>query len=112
MNRAETATVSKEDVERIAVNLHHDPFEILGPHRIKAGRANKWVVRAWLPDAERVFVRMPKSNKETEMQSVFNEHFFEVIMTDWKKLPIYQLHIIAHNGHERFVHDPYFFCRK
>jgi len=109
MSSVASPIVSEADVERIAVNLHHDPFEILGPHRIKIGRSNKWVVRAWLPDAERVFVRMPESNKEIEMHSVFNEHFFEVIMADWRKLPIYQFHIIAHTGHESYVHDPYFF---
>ncbi len=109
MNQPAPPTVTAKDVERIARNLHHDPFEILGPHRIKIGRAHKWVVRAWLPDAAKVFVRVPRSKKETEMKSVFNEHFFEVVMSGWKKLPNYQLHIISHDGRERFVHDPYFF---
>jgi len=109
MTQPATPTVTLDDVERIARNLHHDPFEILGPHRLKIGRAHKWVVRAWIPDAERVYVRDPRSKREVEMHPLHNEHFFQAIMTDWKKLSNYQLHIVAHNGHERFVHDPYFF---
>ena len=109
MNNPPNLTVSEKQVEQIAKNLHYDPFEILGPHQIKIGRSKKWVVRAWLPDADEVFVRIPSSKKETKMMPVYNEHFFEVILHDWKKLPNYQFHIIAHNGHERYVHDPYFF---
>ena len=109
MNKANLPTVSKEDVESIARNLHHDPFHILGPHQVKIGRATRWVIRAWLPDAEKVFVRLPRTKEKTPMVSVHNEHFFEVVMADWKELCNYQFHIIAHNGHERYVHDPYFF---
>jgi 1,4-alpha-glucan branching enzyme len=103
------ATVTLDDVEKIAQNLHHDPFEILGPHEIKIGKSKKWVVRAWIPDAKQVFVREPESKKEFEMVSVHNIHFFKVIIPEWKKLHNYQFHIIAENGHERFVHDSYSF---
>ncbi|MBN1479213.1 1,4-alpha-glucan branching protein GlgB [candidate division KSB1 bacterium] len=109
MNNPPSPTVTEYDVEQIAQNLHHDPFHILGPHKEKIGRSEKWVVRAWLPDAHEVYVREPRSQKETKMQPVFNEHFFEAIMHDWQELPNYQYRIIAHNGHERFVHDSYFF---
>jgi 1,4-alpha-glucan branching enzyme len=102
-------TVTEHDVEQIAKNLHYDPFQILGPHQVKIGRSKKWVVRAWLPDAAEVYLRVPRSGKETPMLPVHNQHFFEVVMPDWKKLVNYQFHIIAHNGHERFVHDPYVF---
>ncbi len=109
MTQAPHPTVTEHDVEQIAQNLHYDPFQILGPHQVNIARSKKWVVRAWLPDTAEVYLRVPRSGKETKMLPVHNEHFFEVVMDDWKKLPNYQFHIIAHNGHERFVHDPYFF---
>ena len=109
MSKPPNPTVTEHDVEQIAQNLHHDPFHILGPHQVKIGRSTKWVVRAWLPDAQEAYVRLPRARKETKMQPVFNEHFFEAVMENWKTVRSYQLHIIAHNGQERFVHDPYFF---
>lgn len=102
-------TVTLDEVEKIAQNLHYDPFQILGPHRVEIGRTKKWVIRAWFPDAKKVFVREPESKKEYEMLSVFNIHFFEVVIPGWKKLHNYQFRIIAENDHERFVHDSYFF---
>ncbi len=102
-------TVTAKQVERIARNLHHDPFEILGPHEIERDGAKVWVVRAWIPDAQKVFVRDPNARVEYPMQPVHNEHFFEVILPQWKELLIYQFHVICHDGHERYVHDPYFF---
>ena len=101
--------VTEQDVDKISRNLHHDPFQILGPHHVKVNRSKKWVIRAWLPDARDVYVRDPKTGTEVQMQSVFNPHFFQAVMQDWKKLRVYQFHIIAENGHERHVHDPYFF---
>ena len=101
--------LSHEQVESIARNLHHDPFQILGPHQVKIGKSLQWVLRAWLPDAKQVFVRDPESGKETPMSSIHNQHFFQVVMEEWEKLHIYQFHVIAENGHERYIHDPYFF---
>lgn len=101
--------VTFEQVDRIARNLDYDPFTILGPHEIKIGTRKKWAIRAWLPDAKKVFVREPDTKKEFPMEAVHNQHFFEVVIPHWKKLKNYQLHIIAENEHERFVHDPYFF---
>jgi 1,4-alpha-glucan branching enzyme len=102
-------TISSEQVDRIARNLHHDPFEILGPHRIEQDGAKIWVVRAWIPDAREAYVREPQSRIEHPMQPVHNAHFFEVLLPGWNDLMIYQFRIIAENGHERFIYDPYVF---
>lgn len=101
--------VSEQDVDKVSRNLHHDPFQILGPHYIKVENSNKWVIRAWLPDAKQVFIRIPETGREIEMEPTWNNHFFQAIIPGWKKLEIYQFHIIAQNGHERYIHDPYFF---
>ena len=102
-------TITVHDVEKIAQNLHYDPFQLLGPHQIELDNKKKWVIRAWVPDAKQVFVREPETKNEYEMVTCHNPHFFEVIIPKWRKLNNYQLHIIAENNHGRFVHDPYFF---
>ena len=105
--KAYQPTVSAKEVDQIARNLLHDPFIILGPHRLEG--KNGWVVRAWIPDARAASVLHPTARSEFPMHPVHSDHFFEVQIPDWDQLPNYQLHIIAENGHERFVHDPYFF---
>src|SRR5579884_3071876 len=42
--------VSEAETKRISEGRHRDPFSFLGPHETNEG----WVVRAWLPQAERV----------------------------------------------------------
>ncbi len=107
--REQAATVSAQDVEKIARNLHHDPFTILGPHEVAWHGEKIWVIRAWFPDAASVAVLDPQSRTHYEMAPVHNPHFFEVRLPGWENLVIYQFHVTAHNGHERIVHDPYFF---
>ena len=68
-----------------------------------------WVVRAWLPDAKEVFVRTSRGKNEYQMKAKFNPQFFEVEIPSWKKLPKYQLRIVASNNHERIIYDPYSF---
>jgi 1,4-alpha-glucan branching enzyme len=101
-------SITAEQVEKIARNLHYDPFEILGPHPAKTNREEGWIIRAWLPDAKTVWVRDPETKEEWTMHTVHNPHFFEAVVP-WAQLKIYQFHIIAENDHVRFVHDPYFF---
>src|SRR3990172_1335646 len=103
------ATVTAKDVNNISRNLHHDPFEILGPHQVADGEKKVWVVRAWLPDAKEVFLRQARGKKEYPLQSVFHPQFFEIKMPQWQQLPMYTFRIVGHNGHERVIHDPYFF---
>jgi 1,4-alpha-glucan branching enzyme len=104
-----SSTLSQDDVRQIAQNLLHDPFALLGPHEVMVDGEKHWVVRAWIPDAASAFVRDPATQAEFPMATVHNPHFFEVMIPAWTSLPNYQLHIIAENGHERYVHDPYFF---
>ena len=102
-------TISVEQVDSIIRNLHHDPFQILGPHEIEIKGRKKWVVRAFVPDSTEVYLRNPKTGKEYRMRSVHNEHFFEVILPGYKNIFMYQYCIVAMNGHQRVVYDPYFF---
>mgnify|MGYP001023987891 CR=1 FL=1 len=46
-DKEQLSSVSAAEVERIARNLHHDPFTILGPHQAEREGKQIWVVRAW-----------------------------------------------------------------
>jgi 1,4-alpha-glucan branching enzyme len=102
-------TISAEQVEAIVRNLHHDPFQILGPHELEVNGHKNWVVRAFVPDSNEVYVINPETGEEYPMHSAHNEHFFEVVLPGPEEIFMYQYRIVATNGHERFVYDPYFF---
>jgi len=102
-------TISAEQVESVVRNLHHDPFQILGPHEIEVNGSKNWVVRAFVPDSTEVYLFNPGTGEEYPMRSAHNQHFFEVVLPGQKEIFMYQYRIVAMNGHERFVHDPYFF---
>ena len=102
-------TISAEQVEAIVRNLHHDPFQILGPHELEVNGHKNWVVRAFVPDSTEVYLLNPETGEEYPMRSAHNEHFFEVVLPGPEEIFMYQYRIVAMNGHERFVYDPYFF---
>jgi 1,4-alpha-glucan branching enzyme len=102
-----TMTVAPEQIERIAWNQHHDPFEVLGPHKIEQEGKSVWVVRAYLPRADQVWVVCPESREEFPMQSVHDPHFFECTLP-LETLSNYQLRV-KEGDHERVIYDPYAF---
>ena len=102
-------TISAEQVDAIVRNLHHDPFQILGPHQLEVNGHKNWVVRAFVPDSTEVYLLNPETGEEYPMRSAHNEHFFEVVLPGPEEIFMYQYRIVATNGHERFVYDPYFF---
>lgn len=102
-----TMTIAADQIERIVWNQHHDPFEILGPHPFEQDGKSMWVVRAYLPNAETAWVRLPEERKEFQMQTVHNPHFFECVL-DIEELANYQLRI-KQGEHEQILYDPYAF---
>jgi 1,4-alpha-glucan branching enzyme len=102
-----TMTVAPEQIERIAWNQHHDPFEVLGPHKIEQEGKSVWVVRAYLPRADQVWVVYPESREEFPMHSVHDPHFFECTLTT-ETVSNYQLRV-KEGEHERVIYDPYAF---
>ncbi|NEP12748.1 MAG: 1,4-alpha-glucan branching enzyme [Symploca sp. SIO2C1] len=99
--------ITPEQIDRIVWNQHHDPFEVLGPHRFEQEGKTGWVVRAYLPNAEAVWVVCPEERTEHPMQSVHHPHFFEAKI-EISELSNYQLRI-KEGEHERFSYDPYAF---
>jgi len=102
-----STTIAPDQIDRIVWNQHHDPFEVLGAHRIENNGKTSWVVRAYQPTAEAVWVVCPDSRTEYPMQSVHNRHFFECTI-EKPELANYQLRI-KEGEHERVIYDPYAF---
>ncbi len=100
--------IAPEQVNKIVWNQHHDPFEVLGPHPLEQnGVVKSWVVRAYLPNAEKVWVVCPGDHKEHLMQAVHHPNFFECKI-ETPELANYQLRI-QEGKHERVIYDPYAF---
>jgi 1,4-alpha-glucan branching enzyme len=100
-------TVAPEQIDRIVWNQHHDPFEVLGPHKFEQDGEITWAVRAFLPNADAVWVVCPEERQEYPMQAAHHPHFFECQITT-EELANYQLRI-KEGEHERVTYDPYAF---
>ncbi|MBC7969613.1 MAG: 1,4-alpha-glucan branching enzyme, partial [Verrucomicrobia bacterium] len=100
-------TVTPEQVERIVWNQHHDPFEVLGPHAVENESQPAWVVRAYQPSADAVWVVFPEQRAEYPMQVTHHPHFFECTI-EGAELSNYQFRL-KEGEHERFIYDPYAF---
>jgi 1,4-alpha-glucan branching enzyme len=103
-----TASVSPEQVYSVVENRHSNPFEVLGSHLLEQNNGrSRWIVRAYLPDAEAAWVIRPEERKEYPMQSIHHPHFFECEMHGQEDKNY--LLKVQENGHERVIHDPYAF---
>jgi 1,4-alpha-glucan branching enzyme len=100
-------TISSELVHSIVHNLHQDPFAVLGPHPQQDGGKTTWVVRAYLPKADSVWVVCPEDRSEYAMQPLHHDHFFECTVPK-AELANYQLRI-KEGDHQRVIYDPYAF---
>ncbi|MEO1591087.1 MAG: 1,4-alpha-glucan branching enzyme [Cyanobacteria bacterium J06632_22] len=102
-----TSTVAFDQIERIVWNQHHNPFEVLGPHRVEVEGQSVWVVRAYLPQAEAAWVKLPEERQEFAMTNGQHANFFEAIV-DVEELANYQIRYKS-GEHEHFIYDPYAF---
>ncbi len=94
-------TEVKADIALLHAGLHPDPFMVLGRH----GRGDRSIVRAFLPDAQRV--RLPDIDQP--LWRLADTDWFEWRGTDGI-LPLhYRLAWIDAAGQEQVAHDPYTF---
>ncbi|MEM7649522.1 MAG: 1,4-alpha-glucan branching enzyme, partial [Cyanobacteria bacterium P01_A01_bin.70] len=103
-----TASLSSDQVYSVVENRHSNPFEVLGSHAlVQPDGETRWVVRAYLPDADAAWVIRPEQRQEYPMQTAHHPHFFEC------ELPGTEDHNylikVSENGHERTMRDPYAF---
>jgi 1,4-alpha-glucan branching enzyme len=102
-----TTSVNPDQVYRIIENRHHNPFEVLGSHRVDDNGHAKWTIRAYLPDAEAAWVVRPQEQREYPMQSVHHPHFFECEL-EAEECKNYQLRV-KQGDDEHTFYDPYAF---
>ncbi|KAA0224113.1 1,4-alpha-glucan branching protein GlgB [candidate division KSB1 bacterium] len=104
------ATVSHKDFDRIVHGDHHDPFSILGIHKVALAQGNGIVIRVFAPEADRVNVIMPdEAGAATPMHKTNGMGFFVATFPEHTERFRYQLEIINQYGQSRRIYDPYAF---
>ncbi len=103
-------TAQIDEVYRIIHTDHHDPFQILGMHSIVVGGKPALVIRAFLPDSNRVFLvpaRGAGLAAEIELSRVHEHGFFEAVIPESTEAFPYQLKKITRNGAIEIFRDSY-----
>lgn len=97
------------DLQTIINVQHGDPHSILGMHEIKYNGKTALAVRAFVPQAEKMYVFDPKNPKvKYEGQKIHMDGFFEAIITDRNKWFRYKL-AFENNDSKWECYDPYSF---
>src|SRR5262245_31727150 len=95
---------SEKDIAAIVDARHTDPFGVLGLHKTDAGM----VVRAFVPDAERLSAIDANGAAITELERRHPDGFFEALLSDRTDRFAYAL--AARNDRAEWtLHDPYMF---
>ncbi len=105
-------TAALEDIYRVIFTEHHDPYTVLGIHRIEFDGKPSIAIRAFLPGAEQAFVvRNPESVDEydTPMERVHVEGFFEAVFSGETDVFKYKLRRISADKQSHVFHDSYAF---
>src|SRR5258705_7826513 len=83
---------------------HQDPHQVLGPHP----SADGIIVRAFLPDAEKVEV-VSGTKRPQVMVKLSEAGLFELFLPGTSKLPSYRLIVQSRSGEVKTIRDPYSF---
>ena len=104
--RKAQAFLPPDEVERIVQSRHDRPSQVLGAHPAEDGRLT--VIRAFLPQAERVIVRSLGENaEEHEMRRCHPDGLFEARVAQFTEG--YEYLVIDASGTARRLSDPYRF---
>lgn len=97
-------------VEKVILAEHHDPFRVLGPHPVddfSDGR-DKILVRAYIPDAESLFLIL-KEGTEYKMKLEKDPGFFTGIVDASTLDNHYKIKALYKSGRIKIFYDPYTF---
>ncbi|MCL2415750.1 MAG: 1,4-alpha-glucan branching enzyme, partial [Defluviitaleaceae bacterium] len=86
-----------------------DPHHILGLHEVEIEGKTRLFARAYIPQAESIFVSDPKTGEKWELSRIHSEGFFEGEITDRKNWFRYIMDIEFDDGSNYQTHDPYSF---
>ncbi len=115
-------SVSLDDLNRIIYAYHHDPFQVLGAHKITVNGRSVISVRAFLPHVEQAWV-VPAAGEPQALVRMEGTDFFEAQLpigpdaydetaffpSDHLTPPRYQIRMLTKDGRETLEHDPYSF---
>jgi 1,4-alpha-glucan branching enzyme len=101
-------TVTDDELNRIVLAQHHDPFQVLGAHVVERPGGKMVSVRAFLPQAERAWV-IPQAGDPQPMTRKEGADFFEAQFPDRADIFGYQLRLLDKSGAESQDADPYSF---
>ena len=102
MKQVPAKNAVSDEVRRVLAGRHHDPFEVLGCHRL----GKQWHIRALLPGTAEAEVLI--GERSMPMERLPDTDFFSVV-TEQKAQPDYQLRWHSGQGEWRQAHDPYRF---
>ena len=103
-----TYSIPEEEIAKIVQSRHHDPFSVLGPHIIGSGRKKSLVIRAFIPNANKVFVIKNTSKHKYPMHNLCSTDIFEGTFPSQTIPFMYQLYVVK-NDHVSKSYDPYAF---
>ncbi len=101
--------ISKQEIEKIVHSAHHDPFEVLGAHKVRSVGKEAVAVRAFLPEAIEASVLRAGTQQTYPMKKLHPDGFFEALAKDVSEIFSYRLRIIRHDGSKQEILDPYSF---
>ena len=101
-------TISPQQLTRIVHGAHHDPFEVLGMHRIESEEQVQMVIRAFRPEAQRVLLFRRDTGEEQEMIRLADQGLFEALFVT-NDFFEYELILHLYDGTVQRVEDPYRF---
>ena len=102
-----SATAPVEEIEAILKAEHSDPFHILGAHVVEWEGTPAVAIRAFLPDAEQVWVW--RDSDVLPSQRIHTDGFFEAIFPNETGVFQYRLRARHSDGTELEFEDPYRF---
>ncbi len=114
-------TISKTEINKIINSEHHNPFEVLGSHKVKIQEKTVVVIRTFQPGAKKVeIIEIKKtshrgkpcvrpSSKEYPMQGIDYNGLFEAVFRRRKKVFPYKLKITFNEKNVQVVYDPFSF---
>ncbi len=101
--------LSKNEIEKIVHSAHHDPFQVLGAHKVRLGGKEAVTVRAFFPEAREASVLRADTQQTYPMKKLHPDGFFEAVAKDANEIFSYRLRIVRHDGSEQEFVDPYSF---
>ena len=101
-------TTISHDFTRILSGDYHDPFDVLGAHRVEHEGKTHIAIRVFRPEARRVEIIRRDMGEPVEMTRVTEEAFFEALFPTDEFFP-YELVLHLYDGKIRREEDPYRF---